>query len=205
MAFWGAPVLQEDHAARACLAALDNQSRLAELRQEFIQMGLPPVYARIGINTGDMIIGNMGSSQRFDFTVIGDSVNLASRLEGAGKEYGTSIIISEDTYRQAADRVEVRELDLLRVKGKEVPVRIYELLAKKGGLDEKGQKVRDLFGDGLGHYRQQHWPEAISCLQRILTSAPEDGPAKVFITRCQQFMQTPPTDPWDGVYRLMTK
>jgi len=205
MAFWGAPVLQEDHAARACLAALDNQSRLAELRQEFIHMGLPPVYARIGINTGDMIIGNMGSSQRFDFTVIGDSVNLASRLEGAGKEYGTSIIISEDTYRQAADRVEVRELDLLRVKGKEVPVRIYELLAKKGGLDEKGQKVRDLFGDGLGHYRQQHWPEAISCLQRILTSAPEDGPAKVFITRCQQFMQTPPTDPWDGVYRLMTK
>ena len=119
MAFWGAPVLQEDHAARACLAALDNQSRLTELRQEFTRMGLPPVYARIGINTGEMIIGNMGSSQRFDFTVIGDSVNLASRLEGAGKEYGTSIPISEETYRQAQDRVEVRELDLLQVKGKE--------------------------------------------------------------------------------------
>ena len=137
MAFWGAPVQEEDHAARACLAALENQARLATLRQELAQMGLPPVYSRIGINTGEMIIGNLGSSQRFDFTVIGDSVNLASRLEGAGKEYGTSILISEETYRRAREAVEVRELDLLQVKGKELPVRIYELLGKRGGLDEK--------------------------------------------------------------------
>jgi adenylate cyclase len=205
MAFWGAPLPQEDHALRACRAALDNQTRLAELRQEFMKMGLPPVHARIGINTGEMIIGNMGSNQRFDFTVIGDSVNLASRLEGVGKEYGTRIIISEDTYRQAADGLEVRELDLIRVKGKEMPVRIYELLAKKGALDERGQKVRDLFAEGLAHYRRQDWSEAISRFQGILALAIEDGPAQTFIKRCQEFMQVPPPAPWDGVYRLTSK
>jgi adenylate cyclase len=205
MAFWGAPLPQEDHAIRACLAALDNQTRLAELRQEFMEMGLPPVHARIGINTGEMIIGNMGSSQRFDFTVIGDSVNLASRLEGAGKEYGTRIIISEDTYRQASDGVEVRELDLIRVKGKEMPVRIYELLARKGKLDEMGQKVRDLFAEGLAHYRRQDWSGAISRFQRILALTIEDGPAQTFIKRCQEFKQAPPPAPWDGVYRLTSK
>jgi len=205
MAFWGAPLPQEDHAARACQAALDNQARLAELRKEFTQSGLPPLHARIGINTGAMIIGNMGSSQRFDFTVMGDSVNLASRLEGAGKEYGTRITISEDTYRQASEHVEVRELDLLRVKGKEMPVRIYELLARKGELDERMKKVRDLFADGLVHYRQQEWPEAISSYQRILALEPDDGPAKTFIQRCERFRQTPPPAEWDGVYRLTTK
>jgi len=205
MAFWGAPLPQQDHAIRACLAALDNQARLAELRQEFIQTGLPPVYARIGINTGEMIIGNMGSSQRFDFTVIGDSVNLASRLEGAGKEYGVSIIISGDTYRLAEERVEVRELDLLRVKGKEFPVRIYELLCRKGELDETKRKVIRSFTQGLEHYRQQQWSEALSLFQQVLTLVPEDGPAKIFIRRCEEFMKTPPPAGWDGVYSLTTK
>ena len=101
--------------------------------------------------------------------------------------------------------MEVRELDLLRVKGKEMPVRIYELLARKGELDEKGKKVRHLFAEGLVHYRQQEWPEAISCYQRIFALEPEDGPAKTFIQRCQGFRQTPPPAEWDGVYRLTSK
>jgi adenylate cyclase len=205
MALWGAPLPQEDHAARACLAALQNQRRLAELRREFHASGLPPVYSRIGVNTGEMIIGNMGSSQRFDFTVIGDSVNLASRLEGANKTYGTGIIISEDTYRHAAGRVEVRELDLLRVKGKEVPVRIYELLAGTGELDGKMGEARDRFTEGLGHYRRQEWTEAMRCFQQALEAVPEDVPSKVFVERCREFMQTPPPAPWDGVYRLTSK
>jgi len=205
MAFWGAPLPQDDHAIRACLAALDNQARLAELRQEFIQAGLPPVYARIGINTGEMIIGNMGSSQRFDFTVIGDSVNLASRLEGAGKEYGASIILSEETYRLAEERVEVRELDLLRVKGKEFPVRIYELLSRKGELNETKGRVVRLFTEGLKHYRQQQWSEALSLFQQVSALVPEDGPAKTFIRRCEEFMEMPPPADWDGVYRLASK
>ena len=205
MAFWGAPLPQEDHASRACLAALDNQSRLAALRQEFTRMGLPPVYARIGINTGEMIIGNLGSSQRFDFTVIGDSVNLASRLEGAGKEYGTSIIISEDTYRQAQEHVEVRELDFLQVKGKEVPVRIYELLGRKGERDETEERKRELFAQGLAQYRDRRWSEAISFFQTLVDLAPNDGPGRTFLRRCHSFQKNPPGPGWDGVYRLTSK
>jgi adenylate cyclase len=205
MAFWGAPLPQEDHAARGCLAALENQARLAELREEFIRMGLPPVFARIGINTGEMIIGNLGSSQRFDFTVIGDSVNLASRLEGAGKEYGTAILISEETYRQAQAAVEVRELDLLQVKGKQLPVRIYELVAKKGGLDPGQKRAYELFAQGLALYREQEWEEASRRLQQVLELNPEDGPAKTFIRRCQAYKANPPGPGWDGVHRLTTK
>ncbi len=205
MAFWGAPIPQEDHAARACYAALDNQRRLAELREEFAAAGLPPVYARIGINTGEMIIGNMGSSKRFDFTVIGDNVNLASRLEGAGKEYGTGIIISEATFSQAADRVEVRELDFLQVKGKEIPVRIYELLSRKGELEEKMKEVRDYFETGLAHYRLREWGPALEAFRRALAVRPDDGPSRTYIRRCEEFLEQPPPDDWDGVYRLMTK
>lgn len=205
MAFWGAPIPQEDHAVRACLAALENQKRIEILRKEFVETGLPPVYSRIGINTGEMIIGNMGSSQRFDFTVIGDNVNLASRLEGAGKEYGTRIIISEETYRQAEDHIEVRELDLLRVKGKERPVRIYELLARKGELDEKGKRVRDLFEKGLALYRRRAFQEAAQCFEALLSFEPEDGPARAFLTRCEELRQVSPPPGWDGVYRMMTK
>ena len=204
MAFWGAPVPQEDHAVRACLAALDNQHRLAELRQEFMAMGLPPIYARIGINTGEMIIGNMGSTQRFDFTVMGDSVNLASRLEGASKSYGTSILLSEETYRQAAAHVEARELDLLRVKGKEVPVCIYELLARKGELEETTCQVRELFAEALQAYRQQRWTEAIDRFRQALARAPDDTPSQIFLQRCQVFVETPPPS-WDGVYQLTSK
>jgi adenylate cyclase len=205
MAFWGAPVPQEDHALRACRAALENQSRLVELRREFEQMGLPPIHARIGLNTGEMIIGNMGSSQRFDFTVIGDSVNLASRLEGAGKEYGTFITLSEETVHQAGGQIEVRELDFLRVKGKDRPVRIYELLAVKGHLDEAGRKIQDCFAAGLEQYRRREWNRAISFFQEILAFNPQDGPARTFLGRCENFLNDPPPADWDGVYRLTTK
>ncbi len=205
MAFWGAPLPQEDHAVRACMAALDNQARLAELRQDFIRSGLPPVHARIGINTGEMIIGNMGSSQRFDFTVIGDSVNLASRLEGAGKEYGTHILISEETYLRVSDKVEAREIDLLRVKGKDKPVRIYELLCRKGEVDPVRQKGYDLFTAGLERYRKQQWEAAIAFFLQVSQLIPEDGPAKTFIKRCEQYQQTPPETQWEGVYTLATK
>ncbi len=205
MAFWGAPLPQEDHAVRACMAALDNQARLAELRQDFIRSGLPPVHARIGINTGEMIIGNMGSSQRFDFTVIGDSVNLASRLEGAGKEYGTHILISEETYLRVSDKVEAREIDLLRVKGKDKPVRIYELLCRKGEVDPVRKKGYDLFAAGLERYRKQQWEAAIAFFLQVSQLIPEDGPAKTFIKRCEQYQQTPPETQWEGVYTLATK
>jgi adenylate cyclase len=205
MAFWGAPVLQEDHAARACVAALDNQTRLKNLREEFVRAGLPPIYARIGINTGEMIIGNMGSAQRFDFTVIGDSVNLASRLEGAGKEYGVGILVSEETYAQAAARVEARELDFLRVKGKDKPVRIYELLARRGELSPAQEKGRELFQQGLALYRNRRWETAEERFREVMEALPDDGPAKTYLGRCARFREAPPPESWDGVFQLQTK
>ncbi|HSR14060.1 MAG TPA: adenylate/guanylate cyclase domain-containing protein [Thermodesulfobacteriota bacterium] len=205
MAFWGAPVPQEDHAARACLAALDCQARLASLRREFVEKNLPAVFSRIGVNTGEMIIGNMGSNQRFDFTVIGDNVNLASRLEGASKEYGTSVIISEETFRRARDLVEARELDLLQVKGKEIPVRIYELIGRKGEVDSDKRETLALFAEALALYRGQRWDEAVALFERILARSPEDGPSKTFLQRSRYFKQNPPEPGWIGVYRLTTK
>ncbi|MBI4495640.1 MAG: adenylate/guanylate cyclase domain-containing protein [Deltaproteobacteria bacterium] len=205
MAFWGAPLPQEDHALRACWAALENQSRLAELRREFEERGLPPVYARIGLNSGEMIIGNLGSSRRFDFTVIGDNVNLASRLEGASKEYGTAILISEETRRLAGPDLEVREIDWLRVKGKELPVRIFELLSKKGGLDGLRRQVRDLFQEGLELYRGRRWAEARTRFREALSLLPEDGPSRTFLRRCEDFLKTPPPADWDGVFQLTQK
>lgn len=205
MAFWGAPLPQEDHAMRACLAAIDNQRRLVVLREELAQAGLPPVHARIGINTGEMIIGNMGSSQRFDFTVIGDQVNLASRLEGAGKEYGTSIIISEETYRQAEEHIEVRELDRLQVKGREKPVRIFELLARTGEMEEGLTEALNVFSQGLEHYRNRRWAEAVTAFGRVLQLKPDDGPSMTFSRRCEIFLKQPPPEDWDGVFRLTTK
>jgi len=205
MAFWGAPLPQENHAVRACHAAIDNQRRLVALREEFAQVGLPPVHARIGINTGEMIIGNMGSSQRFDFTVIGDQVNLASRLEGAGKEYGTSIIISEETYRQAREHIEVRELDRLQVKGREKPVRIFELLARKGAMEEGLTEAMSVFSKGLEHYRNRRWAEAMTAFRRVQELKPDDGPSMTFIRRCEIFLKEPPPEDWDGVFRLTKK
>jgi adenylate cyclase len=205
MAFWGAPLPQEDHALRACHAAVDNQKRLVALREEFARLGLPPVHARIGINTGEMIIGNMGSSQRFDFTVIGDQVNLASRLEGAGKEYGTSIIISEETCRQARDHIEVRELDLLQVKGKEIPVRIFELLARKGEMEAGLAEAVIVFSKGLELYRNRQWVEAMTAFGQVRQLKPDDGPSMTFTRRCEIFLKEPPPGDWDGVFRLTKK
>ncbi|MBN2284616.1 MAG: adenylate/guanylate cyclase domain-containing protein [Deltaproteobacteria bacterium] len=205
MAFWGAPLHLKNHAHEACIAALENQARLTILREEFIRMGLPPVYSRIGINTGAMIIGNMGSSRRFDFTVIGDNVNLASRLEGAGKAYGVQIIISEETYLLAKEFVEARELDLIQVKGKERPVRIYELLAKRGKLSEKMKQTMRLFAVGLHHYRDTEWEDALAKFSEALDISPEDSPSRLFIERCRTFMKNPPPAGWKGIHRLTEK
>jgi adenylate cyclase len=128
MAFWGAPVPQEDHAFLACKAAVKMMEDLHKLNEKWRQMGKPELNIGIGLNTGDMVVGNMGSSSRMDYTLMGDNVNLGARLEGTNKIYGTNIIISESTYEYVKDRVFARELDLIRVKGKQQPVKIFELI-----------------------------------------------------------------------------
>jgi adenylate cyclase len=206
VAVFGVPVDQTDHAERACLAALDMQKALIGLRKKWMAEKRPAFEARIGLNTGEMIAGNIGGKNRFDYTVIGDSVNLASRLEGANKMYGTKIMIGEETYKLAKAKIIARELDFLRVKGKSRPVRVYELLARRSdGFAESLNTAFTHFARGLELYRLQEWQKAIAEFRRALEFKPDDGPAKEFLRRCDIFMQSPRPPDWDGVFEMRTK
>lgn len=205
IAFWGAPLTQPDHARRACLAAIDMQRFMIDYRARLKAEGRPVLHVRMGMNTGDMLIGNMGSAQRMDYTMMGDAVNLAARLEGANKFYGTYSMISETTYAQVADAVEVRELDLIRVVGRREPVRVYELLERKGALAADRQALVEGYAAALEHYRAQRFEEALAGFRRVLDLDPDDGPSLTYSDRCQTFIETPPGADWDGVYQLTGK
>ena len=204
IAFYGAPLPFEDHAVKACLASLEMRERLRSLRSQWKQEGKPELYVRMGLNTGPMVVGNMGSDSRMDYTMMGDSVNLASRLEGANKPYGTHIMISESTFEQAKDVVEARELDMIQVVGKAEPVTVYELLAKKGELDPVLKKSVDIFHEGLVLYREQQWNKAIRHFESVL-KIKEDPPSLTYIQRCKMFQSHTPGSGWDGVFRLTEK
>jgi len=205
IAFWGAPLEIENHARTACFAALDNQKKLAELREALAGEGLPGIKCRIGLSSGEMIVGNMGSSRRFDYTVMGDAVNLGQRLEVSNKLYGTCILISERTRELAGEFIDVRELDILRVKGKEKPVKVYELLARKGETPEDLKKILPLFKKGLEEYRTKQWDKAIDIFSQILEMKPDDGPSLAYLERCRAFKQNPPPDAWDGLFDSQMK
>ena len=209
MAFWGAPIDNANHAVDACIATLAMQDKLIQLRQQWQSENRPPFIsnmdARVGLNTGDVVVGNMGSKQRFDYTVMGDSVNLASRLEGANKPYGTNIMISEFTYEMVKDHVEVRELDKIRVVGRAVPVTVYEMLAKKGELDLPTAQVVNFYNTGLHYYKDRKWTDAQEMFLRALAENPKDGPSKTYIDRCERYGANPPPDDWDGVETLTEK
>jgi len=203
MAIFGAPLDQPDHARRACQTALDMMNELHRLQKKWQTEGKPPLNIGIGINSGDMVVGNMGSQMRFDYTVMGDMVNLGSRLEGTNKEYGSNIIFSEFTYNAIKDSMCCRELDSVRVKGKKLPVKIYELLGEK--KDEgKWKDFIDSFERGLALYRACKWNEAIAQFQKTLELRPEDETSRIYIERCKNLQENPPPLPWDGVF-VMTK
>jgi adenylate cyclase len=201
MAFWGAPLDQPDQARRACRAALRQQAALAKLNLRFAKHNLPPLTMRIGLHTGDAIVGNLGSEKRFDYTVIGDTVNLASRLEGVNKFYGSRIMASEVTVEACEGGIEFRELDLVAVKGKEQAVRVFEVLGLTGELPPEVTRHRQEFALGLAFYRQGEFHKAQVHFEAILAEAPEDGPAQVFVTRCRHFQTAPPPADWDTVFR----
>jgi adenylate cyclase len=198
MCFWNAPLPQEDHAVRACLTALELVAVVERLSPGFEAQGLPRLDCRIGINTGQGIAGNIGSRAAQDYTVIGDTVNLASRLEGASKAYGTRILITEDTLLAARNTVLARELDLLRVKGKQQPVRVFELVGV-AGTPAPPHLAR--FAEGLALYRARRFAEA----RTAFLASPEDGPSRQFATRCEVLLASPPPEGWDGVFTLDSK
>ncbi len=204
MAVFGAPLDQPDHPLRACKTALDMMAELKILQKKWAGEGRPVLNIGIGINSGDMVVGNMGSEMRFDYTVMGDSVNLGSRLEGINKEYGTNIVISEFTYSAVKEVLFCRELDSVKVKGKNLPVKIYELLGNKKDA-ATWEKAVSIFEEGLSHYKQGLWDEAIISFQKVMEFKPDDAPAKLYIERCRELKKSPPKVPWDGVFTMTKK
>ncbi len=205
IAFFGAPVSYADHAARACLASLEMQEKLVEMRKAWRSQGKHELYVRIGLNTGDTVVGNMGSAYRMDYTMMGDTVNLAARLEGVNKQYKTYCMISEFTYEEVKESIEVRELDMIRVVGKNEPVRIYEVLGRKGEVNEEKIKAVNFFEKGLHYYRKQQWDEAIKYFKHSNKLMQRDEVSNVFYKRCKNFMENSPGLGWDGVFQMETK
>ncbi len=205
IAFFGAPISYEDHAKRTCFAALDMQHKLAEMRKQWKAEGKHELFMRIGINTGEVVVGNMGSKNRMDYTMMGDPVNIAARLEGANKQYQTYTMISEFTYQQAKDAIETRELDSIRVMGKKQPVGIYELLGRKGSMDETIRRILPFYQEGLKYYKSQRWEQAITAFEKVLNINEDDGPSLTYFERCITFQTHPPPRGWDGVFVMTSK
>ncbi len=206
MAFWGAPIPQADHAYRACLTALEMQQSITEINVEWKKLDRSPLRVRIGLNTGEMVVGNMGAIGKFAYTVIGDSVNLASRLEGANKEYRTGIMVSHRTYELVRDRILGRELDRIAVKGRSEPVRVYELLGVRAEV------MSPAIEQFLAHYEEgmvcsfsRRWTEAIAAFEAALALLPQDYPSQLHLNRIHDYQQSPPPDDWDGVFVMKSK
>ncbi len=202
MAFWGAPAANADHAVDACRAALACQHALRESR--LTDDRAQPLKVRIGMNSGEMLVGNIGSEFRLNYTVIGDAVNVASRLEGANKEYGTDIIIGEETRRLAGDRIQVRELDRLMVYGRVGGLAIYELLAVAAPGAKPPSWVA-LYESGLAAYRARDFAGAAIFFQKVLFVRATDQPARIMLERCSQFLQSPPGEDWGATNAMKAK
>lgn len=206
MAFWGAPSDDPNH-ARTCIECVwAMNQRLKVLNADLAKRDMPNLFTRFGINTGPVTVGNVGSVRKKSYTAMGDSVNLGSRLEGANKEYGTAIMMSEFTYEKVRGVYPVRELDLLRVVGKEQPVRVYELLGlADADVPDKKRQAVERYLNGLACYRSRKWDEATGFFQQALAADPDDGPSQTYLERCRDFKQSPPPENWDGVYVMKTK
>jgi adenylate cyclase len=204
MVVYGAPLELKDHASRACGSAIDMIEKLKDLNEKWIGEGKPPLDIGVGINTGMMMVGNMGSQQRFDYTVMGDAVNLASRLEGANKQYQTNILISESTYERVKDEFTVMELDSVRVKGKIRPVKIYQLVGRNDIPSPRKEAIQ-CFHRGLSFYKQQKWHEAIEAFQNVLTMEKDMRVAALYIARTSDLKTNPPPPDWDGIFTMKTK
>jgi adenylate cyclase len=203
MCFWGAPVSMEDHVTKACVTALEMQKVNEKLNIRFEKEYGLTINTRIGINSGDMAVGNMGSETQFAYTVLGDSVNLAARLEGINKEYATQIMISEFSFEQVKDKFVFRKIDKVAVKGKEEPVTIYQLLGAFDEVSEEEVKVVHKFHEGLNYYFNKKFSDALEVFHS--EELKQDETSRMFASRCKEFLSTPPSAEWNGVWVMKTK
>jgi adenylate cyclase len=204
MAFFGAPIFFPDHAKYACRCALQSIEKLKEIQKNFQERGLPVIDIGIGINTSDMSVGNMGSDIVRSYTVMGDGVNLGSRLEGINKEYGTRIIISEFTYQEVQSEFTCREVDWVRVKGKLQPIKIFELICE-GAPNVEKQDHLNIYNEGYKLYREGRFAESLDIFKLALTKDPSDPVSQLYLERCQDYLAEAPPGDWDGVFIMKTK
>lgn len=209
ISFYGAPVSLEDHAVRACKTALKMKKKEADLNRRFQEEGISPsaINTRIGINTGEMVVGNMGTLKRMDYTIMGHAVNLAARLEGVNKQYGTWILCSELTYNDTNREFSGRKLDRVRVVGVSEPIRLYEIMGFRQEVDENQSLIYLMrtFNHGLTLFEEKNWKAADKIFRELATEYPEDWPTQFYIQRCEKFMKEPPQEAWDGVFNLTLK
>jgi adenylate cyclase len=205
MAFWGAPLDEPDHAVRACRTTLRMNKRLRALQEDWDRRGIPSLHIGAGLNTGDCVVGNMGSTQRFDYTAMGDTVNLGSRLEGVNKMYGTETLISEATYERVKNEFVTRRIDKIKVKGRSAPIMIYELIGEKGSVSPLRLAHLKEYEEALEYYWNQEWDKAIKSFRAVLKTRKSDMPPKLFVERCQAYKKNPPQKNWDGVFIMKTK
>ena len=204
MAVWGTPVFLEDHCDRALTSSLEMLQELEILKKKWAEKGLPILEVGMGLNTGEMVVGNMGSDQRFDYTVLGDAVNLGSRLEGATRQYGVWILVSEAT-KNISEGILFRAIDMVRVKGKNVPIRIFEPIGVESELSAEKKEQITKWNDMFSLYQKQAWDEAQAILDQLLAIEPDFKLYKVFAERIEFFKANPPGDDWDGVTKFETK
>lgn len=204
IAFFGAPIPHKDHAIRCCNATLEMQKTLITLRKKWKGEGFPEMNVRMGFNTGQAIVGNMGSQQRMDYTMMGDTVNLAARLEGANKAYGTYTMFAQNTHAYVKDRFIIRRLDLLQVVGKKEPIKVYELLEKVGEAPTEMLSLVERYNEALVEYEARNWVKAHSLFKAIYNEF-QDIASKVYAARCVRFNRNPPPTDWNGVFVLKSK
>jgi len=206
MAFWGAPLPDANHASRACQAALLCQARLKVLNQKWAEAGKTVFPTRIGLSTGETVVGNVGSSERINYTVMGDNVNLASRLEGVTRLYDTQILVSQATYDRTSDEFWFRPVDQIAVKGKTAETTVYELVGKKegGAADSVGELCRE-FTRGVQAYLHRDWAAAAEIFGQLSQKFPDDVPVELYLNRCRKYLKHPPGPEWRGVTYLKYK
>ena len=205
--FFGAPLELPDHALRACKSAILMKRLEAEMNKKLIEQGISPLplFTRIGINTGEMVVGNMGTDRKMNYTVIGNPVNIASRLEGVNKRYGTWILTTDETLKECGDAVFSRRLDRVRVAGIKEPLQIFEVLELLNDATSEMKKWVALFHEALDIFETRNWSAAAAAFERVLEQNSDEAASLVYLDRCRRYLEEPPAADWDGVFDFNVK